>query len=131
MGRSKTAGSRQAKVNFGKNRILVKNGNAYFPLHYSGIALFYSSNKITFAVDFSGNKYTADETLSAIEGVVDPLMFFRISRQVILNIDAIKLFKIKPFGRISIELISANLSKEAMNVSQVRSPLFRQWVEQL
>ena len=44
-----------AKQSGGKKRIIVRKGNAYIPLGLSSIAVFYHS-KVTFAIDFSGNK---------------------------------------------------------------------------
>ena len=113
-----------------KKRIIVRKGNAYIPLHVKSIAVFYHS-KITFVIDFSGNKYIVDENLYNLATRLDGLIFFRVNRQAIVNIEAIKEFRIIEYGKISIQLLSPDWIKEELSVSQFKAPLFKQWVAQL
>lgn len=113
-----------------KKRIIVRKGNAYIPLYLNSIAVFYHS-KVTFAIDFSGNKYLVDANLYNLENRLDALVFFRVNRQVILNIEAIKEYRIIEYGKLSIQLLSPNWIREDVCVSQFKAPLFKQWVAQL
>lgn len=113
-----------------KKRIIVRKGNAYIPLSLNSIAVFYHY-KVTFAIDFSGNKYLVDENLFNLENRLDGLMFFRVNRQVIVNIEAIKEYRNIEYGKISIQLLSPNWIKEEVCVSQFKAPFFKQWVAQL
>ncbi|HMJ47391.1 MAG TPA: LytTR family DNA-binding domain-containing protein, partial [Ferruginibacter sp.] len=73
-----------------RKKIIVRKGNAYVPVDIYSIALFLSSQKLTFAIDFIGNKYLVDKSLSDLEDSIDPYTFFRVNRQNIINVDAIK-----------------------------------------
>ena len=113
-----------------KKRIIVRKGNAYIPLCLESIAVFYHA-KVTFAIDFSGNKYLVDENLHNLENRLDGLVFFRVNRQVIVNIEAIKEYRIIEYGKLSIQLLSPNWIKEEVCVSQFKAPLFKLWLAQL
>jgi DNA-binding LytR/AlgR family response regulator len=119
-----------AKQSGFKKRIIVRKGNAYIPLGINSIAVFYHY-KITFAIDFSGNKYIVEENLYNLEKMVDALMFFRVNRQIILNIEAIKEFRTIEHGKIIIQLLSPDWIKEDVYVSQITAPLFKQWIAKL
>lgn len=114
-----------------KERIVVKKGASRLSVPISSIAFFYAEMKLTFAVDFEGNRFLLDYNLSQIEQQVDEKMFFRVSRQVIANINAIKEFKSIEFSKIELYLIKNNYLKDAIIISQFTAPDFKKWIHNL
>ena len=114
-----------------KSKIIAKRGNTYIPLNIRNIAIFYSVERLIFAIDFSGKKFIIDKCLSEIEETVNTRNFFRVNRGVIINSDAIKEFKVIEFGKIVIHLASPEWMKGDIHVSQYTAPLFKEWIASL
>lgn len=114
-----------------KERIVVKKGASRLSVPIAAIAFFYAEMKLTFAVDFEGNRFLLDYNLSQIEQQVDEKMFFRVSRQVIANINAIKEFKSIEFSKIELYLVKNNYLKDAIIISQFTAPDFKKWIHNL
>ncbi|HUC82084.1 MAG TPA: LytTR family DNA-binding domain-containing protein [Flavisolibacter sp.] len=114
-----------------KERIVVKKGASRLSIPISSVAFFYAEMKLTFAVDFEGNRFLLDYNLSQIEQQVDEKMFFRVSRQVIANINAIKEFKSIEFSKIELYLSKNNYIKDAIIISQFTAPDFKKWIHNL
>ena len=113
----------------GKKRVLVKNGNEYIPLRVEDISLFYTENKIVFAIDRSGKKFQADKNLSDLEAELDPSVFFRANRQYLVNINFVKGFK--AYERVKILLdLSIVMNGHQIIISQETAPQFRKWINE-
>jgi DNA-binding LytR/AlgR family response regulator len=110
-----------------RSRILVRRGieNITMPLHE--IVLFYTENKIVYAVDRNSRKFMVDKNLSDLEDELDNKTFFRANRQYILNIDFIKSFK--PYERVKlwVDLTVPDIDHSII-VSQETAPFFRKWL---
>jgi DNA-binding LytR/AlgR family response regulator len=111
-----------------KSKIIAKRGNTYIPLNIRNIAVFYSVDRLIFAIDFSGKKFIIDKCLTEIEETVNTKNFFRVNRSVIINSDAIKEFKVIEYGKIIIHLASPEWMKGDIQVSQYTAPYFREWI---
>lgn len=111
-----------------KSKIIAKRGNTYIPLNIKNIAVFYSIDRLVFAVDFSGKKFIIDKCLTDIEETVNTKNFFRVNRSAIINSDAIKEFKVVEYGKITIHLASPEWMKGDIQVSQYTAPIFREWI---
>lgn len=114
-----------------KERIVVRKGFSKLSIPIKNIAFFYSEMKLTFVVDFSGDRYFFDSTLSEIEAQLDRKLFFRVSRQMILNINAVQEFKSVEFSKIEVMLVKNNYVKEPIIVSQITAPEFKLWINSL
>jgi len=114
-----------------KSKIIAKRGNTYIPLNIRNIAIFYSVDRLIFAVDFSGKRFIIDKCLAEIEETVNTRNFFRVNRSVIINSDAIKEFKVIEFGKIVIHLSSPEWIKGDIHVSQYTAPVFKEWIASL
>jgi DNA-binding LytR/AlgR family response regulator len=110
-----------------RSRILLRRGieNITMPLHE--IVLFYTENKVVYAVDRSGRKFMVDKNLSDLEEELDNKTFFRVNRQYILNIEYIKSFK--PYERVKlwVDLTVPDIDHPII-VSQETAPFFRKWL---
>lgn len=114
-----------------KERIVVKKGTSRLSLPIASVAFFYAEMKLSFAVDFDGARYLLDYNLSQIEAMLDKKLFFRVSRQIIANINAIKEFKSIEFSKMELYLVKNNHIKDAIIVSQFTAPEFKKWINNL
>lgn len=73
-----------------RNRFLIKMGNAYKSITAKEIAYFFVSNKTTYLMTFSKKKYSLDTPLDELDKELNSKLFFRINRQMIVNINAIQ-----------------------------------------
>lgn len=109
-----------------RTRFLIARPHQFYTLQVDDIAYFYSENRITTAVTFSGEKHTIDLPLNRLEEQLDPDRFFRVNRQMLICINTI--VKIEPYfnGRL---VVSVNPPyKEAVTVSEIRIPTFKMWL---
>ena len=110
-----------------RSRFMISSGESMWSLQVDTIAYFYSEEKITFAVTAIGNVHVVNLPLNKLEEQLDPGQFFRVNRQMILNIDAIDcavpLFK----GRIKVKVHPP--FKSDIIVSEARAASFRLWLE--
>ncbi len=59
-----------------RTRFLISMGNKFITLQVDDIALIYSENKITYAVDFKGVEYQVDLPLNVLIEQLNPDVFF-------------------------------------------------------
>ena len=114
-----------------KERVIVRKGFSKLSIPIKNIAFFYSEMKLMFVVDFSGDRYFFDSSLSDIEPQLDRKLFFRVSRQMILNINAVQEFKSIEFSKMEVTLIKNNYVKEPIVISQITAPEFKNWINSL
>ncbi|HMQ46103.1 MAG TPA: LytTR family DNA-binding domain-containing protein [Saprospiraceae bacterium] len=107
-------------------RFLIRFGQQIKVIEMQDAAYFYTLEKITFLVSKEGKRYPMDHSLDRLEEMADPKQFFRINRQFIINIHAIKEMYAYSKSRIKIELEPA-CDLETI-VSTERSPLFKKWL---
>jgi DNA-binding LytR/AlgR family response regulator len=114
-----------------KQHIVVRKGQAKSILPLNRIAFFYSEMKMPFAVGFDDQRYFLDQSLSQVAEWVDPKMFFRATRQLIVNVHAIREFRSIEYSKIEVVLIENNWIREPVIVSQFTAPCFRKWTDNL
>lgn len=107
-------------------RFLVKVGNQMKIIEAKDAAYFYTQNKITYLVDQKGKKYPLDHPLDKLEEIIDPMSFFRVNRQFIVSVQAIKEMVSYSKSRVKIDL-EPTCDLEVI-VSTERSPLFKKWL---
>jgi two-component system response regulator LytT len=114
-----------------KQHIVVRKGQAKTIIPLNRIAFFYSEMKMPFAVGFDDQRYFLDQSLSQVAEWADPKMFFRVTRQLIVNVHAIREFKSIEYSKIEVVLVENNWIKEPAIISQFTAPCFRKWAESL
>jgi DNA-binding LytR/AlgR family response regulator len=112
-----------------RKRIVVRKGVGYIVLLLEDVVLFYTDNKITYAVDRDNKKYIGENNLGELEMVLDKQFFFRANRQYILNIDFIKSYKAYEKVKLQVQL-NIPEPEHLIIVSQETAPEFRQWMSQ-
>ena len=108
-------------------RILVQKGIETLALKLEDVVLFYTQNRVVFVLDKEDHRYIYNKSLSELEEELDPHEFFRVNRQYILHIDAIKSFKPYERGKLQIRLNVENNSHMIV-VSQHTAPAFKKWI---
>ncbi len=109
-----------------RNRFLISGINDYIKLDVTDIAYIYSSNKLTFAVDFNRKEYTLDYTLEQLETELDPIKFYRANRKIILNIDAVKKVTNESGGKLLVK--TEPVVDFEITISRLKSSEFKNWM---
>jgi DNA-binding LytR/AlgR family response regulator len=108
-------------------RLLIRFGQSIKLIEISDVAYFYTKDKITFLITQSTQKrYPVDFPLDKLENLVDGQHFFRINRQFIVNVAAIKEMHPYSKSRIKVELNPAS-DLESI-VSTERCAAFKRWL---
>lgn len=111
-----------------KSRFLVRTGSRIKVVKTDEIAYIYADQKLNLLVTRDEKKYPVDYSLDELTVMLDPKLFFRVNRQLIIHIDAAA--EIHPYfkGRLKLKL---NPSLDArIIVSSERTPLFKAWLNQ-
>lgn len=109
-----------------RTRFLISGINAYHKVDTESIAYFYAENKLAYAVTWEKVEYTLDYNLEQIEAELNPSVFFRANRKVIVNIDSVKKIHNESGGKLQIDLEpSTNFD---IVVSRLRAADFKIWM---
>ncbi|HET7897039.1 MAG TPA: LytTR family DNA-binding domain-containing protein, partial [Flavisolibacter sp.] len=73
-----------------RKRFLVKHAQKLVSVDVEEIAYFYSDGRLNFFKTTDNKKYVVDYTMDELEEMLDPTMFFRISRSFFVSIDSIE-----------------------------------------
>jgi two-component system LytT family response regulator len=111
-----------------KKRFLVKRGADYISVRTEDIAYFHAAHKLVCMVDNKGQKFILDQSLTEIEGQVDPALFYRVNRKYLLNMSCIKRIKSYPKSKLVLE-VEPVLSEEII-ISQENVAAFKEWMGQ-
>lgn len=112
-----------------KKRFLIQYAQKLRKVETSAIAYFYAIEKCVFLVTSSGEQYPVDYSLDHLQEILDPEMFFRLNRKLLINYSSIK--NMHPFSRsrIKLDLIPpAPAGVEAL-VSVERAQSFKEWLD--
>jgi two-component system LytT family response regulator len=109
-----------------KKRFIIKYGEHIKTVNSEEVAYFYTEDKVNFLVTREGRRYGIDYNLDSLEQMVDPKVFFRINRQYIIGIHAIKEMFSYSKSRVLIKLNPE--AKHETIVSTERSGDFKQWL---
>ncbi len=113
-------------VNY-KSRFLIKKGRYFEVIPTDDIAYFFLEDGMNYIMTAKGKKHSLDTTLEDIAGVLDPQKFFRINRQMIVNVEAIR--KISSFFNSRLLLVIDPPYSEDVIVTRSRSTEFKEWLD--
>ena len=111
-----------------KSRFVVKVGEHIKAIPVEDILYFLSQEKMTYAQTQEGRRYIIDYSLDQVENLVDPQVFFRISRQWMVRFAAIEDVIAYSGSRLKLKL--KHSSDNSVLVSRERVAAFRQWLDQ-
>ena len=110
-----------------KSRFLIKTGEKFVSIEKESIAYFLSEEKATFLITFDNKRFIMDQTLDELEKITDPILFFRLNRQIIANIKAIG--SIHNYFNGKLKLTLKPELKEEVIVSREKAPAFKDWLD--
>lgn len=110
-----------------RKRFLVAGATSFFKLDVSEIAYFYSENRTTFAVTFKGKEHILNHTLEKLEEQLDPEIFYRANRGMILNSESVKKIENYFGGKLIVRLIHP--FEEAITISRLKATAFKEWLD--
>ncbi len=110
-----------------KGSFLVKSGTGLIPVETSDIAYFFASDKWVYLVTVQGKEHLVNYSLTEIDGLVDPDLFFRVARNYLVKRQHI--VKLNPYfkGQVSVEI--SPTTKEQIVVSRVRTRELKAWLQ--
>jgi DNA-binding LytR/AlgR family response regulator len=109
-----------------KCRIVVKRGVLNVPLKVEDVFLIYTENKVVYVLDSSGNKYISDKSLTDMEEELNPSVFYRASRQYIINILFIKGYR--SIYKSKVEVVLSVATEHKIIISQLEAASFKKWI---
>lgn len=107
-------------------RFLIRFGQNIKVVEFRDVAYFYTEDKITFLITKEGKRYPVEQSLEKLEDMADPRSFFRINRQFIVNIEAIR--EMYAFSKSRVKLLLEPPCDKETIVSTERSPVFKKWL---
>ncbi len=110
-----------------KERLLIQAGQQISFIKTEQIAYFIADGKLCFAFDFENKKHLLDDNLTQLEEYLMPIKFFRINRQIIVNIDAIAKVHTWFGSRLKLDLKNENTKVDTV-VSRERINKFKEWL---
>ena len=110
-----------------KTRFLVKYKQSLLTVFVEDIRYFFVEDEITFLMTREGKKYAIEQTLNELAQLLDPDIFFRISRQRIVSVESVK--TIHPYFNNRLLLELAPPSSEEVIVSREKTAEFKRWLE--
>jgi len=111
-----------------KKRFLISIGEKLKKIEVTDIAYFYAMDKSVFCRTFENKALPIDQSLDALEELLDPEIFFRINRKYIVNMNAIEQMIAWSRSRIKLELNPPVKDEEGAIVSISRSSDFKKWM---
>ena len=111
-----------------KKRFLISIGEKLKKIEVTDIAYFYAMDKSVFCRTFENKALPIDQSLDALEELLDPEIFFRINRKYFVNMNAIEQMIAWSRSRIKLELNPPVKDEEGAIVSISRSSDFKKWM---
>ncbi|MEP1032368.1 LytTR family DNA-binding domain-containing protein [Ekhidna sp.] len=109
-----------------QKRFLVTAGERIRSIDVNEISYFYGKDKYVYIITRDDHRFIVDHSLTQLESLLDPEIFFRINRQFVISIQAIKEMYAYSRSRVKIELSPS--SKEKAIVSSEKSSDFKKWL---
>ena len=112
-----------------RTRLVVKRGIENISMPLEDIVLFFTENRIVFAIDHLGKKYIVEKNLTELEQELDDNVFFRANRQYLISVRHVRSFK--PYERVKLKI---DMKEKELNdqyhiiISQETAPAFKKWI---
>ncbi|MER2999494.1 LytR/AlgR family response regulator transcription factor [Pontibacter populi] len=110
-----------------KERFLVKVGQKILSLSVNDVAYFYSDERLVLIMTHDQQKLPVDYTLDELTELLDPNVFFRVSRQFIVKFEAIAAMYAYSNSRIKLSLHP--IEPKEVIVSGEKAGTFKKWLD--
>jgi len=110
-----------------KNSFLIQKKDRLYPIDCDNIAAFYIVDGLVKCITFDKETHNLTHTLDELESMLKPSLFFRASRQYILNRKAIEHLSIHFNGKLKVQ---CNISLPTpIIVSRIKSNELKVWLD--
>jgi two-component system LytT family response regulator len=110
-----------------KTRFLVRQGETLLPLPTAEAAWFWSRHETVTLATHDGRRFVVDYTLEQLDGLLDPSQFFRLNRQLIAQLPAVRRLVPHFGGKLLVELAPA--PTDEVVVSKEKAGAVKSWLE--
>ena len=117
----------QTKKKEFRKRFLIHANESFFHLPIEEVALFYSMHGITFAMTFEKRGYPINFSLESLKEQLNSDLFFKINRQIIINIEAIKRVHTYFNGKLKLETKPSH--SEDIVIGKDKAAAFKRWLD--
>ncbi len=121
-----TALAQSLKADKYKTRFMIKVGTKIKSIETKDIACFYSQDKGTYLQTNEGRNYVVDYSIESIQGMIDPDVFFRISRKYLVNIKGIE--EITAWTNSRLKLNIKGSKDQNIIVAREKTREFKDWL---
>lgn len=112
-----------------KTRFLVSVSDKLFTILVEDIAYFTSEDKVVLLVTQDHHRYIIDFSLDKLEMLLNPRQFFRLNRQYIAQLSAIKSIHNYFNGKLKVELKPSHINDNDILVSRHKAIAFKDWLD--
>ena len=111
-----------------RQRLMGRKGAVQFhAVPVAQLSHLVSLDKLTYAVAMDGVRYLIEQTLSELEGELDPSRFFRVNRQLLVAAQAVRHYS--PAGKGRLKVTFEPGGADEVFVSQERAADFKSWLQ--
>jgi len=111
-----------------KERFVIQIGDKIKKVDEGQIAYFYAKDKTVYLRTYEGSNFPMDISLDKLELVLNPELFYRINRQLIVKMGSIISMTAYSRGRVKLELIPPFDDDNDSIVSIDKSAGFKKWL---
>ena len=105
---------------------MIKVGEKIKTISIADVNAFYSEHKGTYVLTSEGRNYVLDESLEQISQKIDPELFFKISRKIVVNINAIDEIIAHSNSRLKLKIPFLELDEVIVAREKVND--FKAWI---
>lgn len=110
-----------------KKRFMVKSGQSIKSVSSEDVAYFLAEEGVVFLITFDNGRFIINYTLEQLEEQLDPAIFFRVNRQLLVHIKAVK--QVSPYFKGRLQLQIAPNGPEDQVVSSNKASSFKKWLD--
>jgi len=111
-----------------KQKFLIKTGEKYHSIDLESIAYFYSEDGYSYLQTKEGKSHIVDHTLEELSSLLDPHLYFRINRHMMISADQIESIETFFNNRLILK-ITPSFSGDVI-VSREKVKAFKQWLDE-
>jgi DNA-binding LytR/AlgR family response regulator len=110
-----------------KERFLIKIGHKLIPVQVSEIAWFRAEDRVVWLHTHEGKKYIINYTLTDLEQMLDPKLFFRLNRQYLAS--RVSVSELYPYFKGQVVVQLKPKSVDEIVVSRIQTPALKEWLD--
>ena len=110
-----------------KDRFLVRKGDSLYPISSKEIAYFLADGNFVLLRTMENKSYPVNFSLDTLEELLEPKYFFRVTRKMIVHIQAIK--RIDTYFKGRLKLAVEPPVDEAIIISNRKANDFKSWID--